>query len=333
MWLQHMQIPRDMLTVTPEDLAVYITQEFIPRHAGSGTDSGCRVTAPGSVNSLKSQLSTEFHMLGRCGEWNAETLQGNPTYSDLLRRLTKGYSTDAAEQGYEKKAAVPITHAEMLQLQHHLHQQQATQTGTKKLLTIRDGLAFCIMWQSCFRGYNAGGLRLENIRLPTDGNKGSAIPFLLPQTTLPEGAQLHLKPDMTKNKKGGSCTIALTKDMLCISTWLPLAVDAYAEAQQPITNYVVRPSQPDQSSFKEEGMTSSALWHRLTLHLKACNLYTGQSLHSCRRGKMIHMAHNEGSSLEDVGDAAMITTKRIAQAYIDVDRPTKYRVYEANPSK
>ena len=45
---------------------------------------------------------------------------------------------------------------------------------------------------------------------------------------------------------------------------------------------------------------------------------------------MIHMAHNEGSSIDDVGEAAMITTKRIAQAYIDVDRPTKYRAYEAN---
>ncbi|KAA6417920.1 MAG: hypothetical protein FRX49_12078 [Trebouxia sp. A1-2] len=332
-WLQRMQIPRNMQTVTPEDLAVYITTEFIPKHAGSDATNGQQITAPGSVNALKSMLSTEFAMMGRSGEWDAETLQGNPTQSDLLRRLTKGYGTDAAEQGYEKKAAVPITQAEILQLLQYLHQKQASQTGTKKLLSIRDGLAICILWQSCFRGFNAGGMRLDNIRLPTDGSKGSAVPFLLPHSTLAPGSQLNLKPDVTKNKKGGSCTITLTGDMLCISTWLPLAVETYAAEGQPITSFLVRPLQCNQRTFQEAGMTSSALWQRFTQHLKDCNMYTGQSLHSTRRGKRIHLAQTEGASIEDVGEAAMIQTKRIAQGYIDVDRPTKFRVYEAKATR
>ncbi|KAA6419356.1 MAG: hypothetical protein FRX49_10615 [Trebouxia sp. A1-2] len=33
-------------TVTPEDLAVYITTEFIPKHAGSDATNGQQVTAP-----------------------------------------------------------------------------------------------------------------------------------------------------------------------------------------------------------------------------------------------------------------------------------------------
>ncbi|DBA71342.1 TPA: hypothetical protein ACH3X2_011151 [Trebouxia sp. C0005] len=63
-----------------------------------------------------------------------ETLQGKTTQSDLLRWLSKVYGTDAAEQGYEKKAAVPIIQAEILQLLQCLHQKQASQTGTKELL-------------------------------------------------------------------------------------------------------------------------------------------------------------------------------------------------------
>ncbi|DBA68128.1 TPA: hypothetical protein ACH3X2_013936 [Trebouxia sp. C0005] len=71
--------------------------EFIPKHAGSEARLGQPVTAPGSVNALKSMMSLEFAMMGRGGEWDAETMQGNPTHSDLLRRLSKGYATDAAE--------------------------------------------------------------------------------------------------------------------------------------------------------------------------------------------------------------------------------------------
>ena len=57
--------------------------------------SGHKITAPSSLNSAKSFLSTEFEQLGRNGECNAATLHGNP--SNQLRRATKGYQPQAAE--------------------------------------------------------------------------------------------------------------------------------------------------------------------------------------------------------------------------------------------
>jgi hypothetical protein len=73
-------------------------------------------TAPSSLAGIRSHLSTEFELLGRTGEWNAETLQGNPTWSPLVRRLTKGYKAEAEEQGYQQKGAVPLAEDRIQQL-------------------------------------------------------------------------------------------------------------------------------------------------------------------------------------------------------------------------
>ena len=86
---------------------------------------------------------------------------------------------------------------------------------------------FSLLWQSYFRGFNAGAVRLDNLVLPTGG---SAIPYLLPHVGMRAGAKLHVKPDPTKNKKGGHCELTLTCDPLCFTSWLRPAVALYAAA-------------------------------------------------------------------------------------------------------
>ncbi len=135
-WLAKLQLQKSMQTITPEDLAVYLTRHWIPTHAGSHVGKGKYVAAPGSLSGVKSHLSTEFELLGRTGEWNAVTLQGNPTWSPLIRRLTKGYKTEAEEQGYQQKGAVPLTEAEICKLLEYLYAQQAISSGSTQLLYI-----------------------------------------------------------------------------------------------------------------------------------------------------------------------------------------------------
>ena len=38
-------------------------------------------------------------------------------------------------------------------------------------------MLFTLLWQSCFRGFNAGAVRLENVLLP---GGDSAVPYLVP---------------------------------------------------------------------------------------------------------------------------------------------------------
>ena len=199
--------------------------------------------------------------------------------------------------------------------------QQQHATGVERLLLIRDGLIFSMLWQSSFRGFNVGALRLSNIVTPTNS---PAIPYIVPEVTLQPGAQLYLLPDVTKNRKGGHCTVDIRCDLLCFTTWLQLAVPAYEEAKQPITNHVVRPLGRGSKTFAEKCMTSSAIWARFTHHLKVNNMYNGESVHSTRRGSMIE-ASQENASIEQVQEQAMIRSKPIAMKYIDTTRPTRYR--------
>ncbi|DBB13172.1 TPA: hypothetical protein ACH3X3_004926 [Trebouxia sp. C0006] len=57
-WVDNLQLPKSMQKGTPEDLCVYITQHWIPRHAGSSVGKGRSVTAPSSLAGIRSYLST-----------------------------------------------------------------------------------------------------------------------------------------------------------------------------------------------------------------------------------------------------------------------------------
>lgn len=70
-------------------------------------------------------------------------------------------------------------------------------------------------------------------------------------------------------------------------------------------------------------MECSAIWQRLTKHLMDCHMYTEQSVHSTRGGKMLHISKQDG--WEAAAEAGMILTKQVALRYIDQDRPTDYR--------
>ena len=319
-WLHSTNIGRTLHNCLPEDIMVYFTTHWLPNHAGTTTKTGHRLSAPGSLAGVKSSLSTELEQLGRTGDWNPVTMQGNPMLSNQVKRMTKGYKADAAAKGYEQRAAEPIYSGKIHALLEFLLGKQQTMTGKERLLLIRDGLLISMLWQSCFRGFNVGELRLENIRTPTNS---PAIPFIVPKLVLQPNSKLHIHPDVTKNRKGGFCTVTISGDIMCFTTWLQLAVVAYEEAHQPITNYLVRPLAKGTHTFVEKGMTSSAIWGRFTAHLKTMDMYNGESVHSTRRGKMIESTMVHQATIEEIQAAAMIRTKQVAEKYIDVSRPTR----------
>ena len=121
-------------------------------------------------------------------------------HSTQIRNMLKGYANHATELGSEEKEAVSFTKDEMHILLSSMQQMLSHTTDTaQQRLIVRDGLLFSILWQTCYRGFNAGGFRLENNILQTGG---SALPYLMPNKLLC-GAVLHLLLDTTKNKKAG----------------------------------------------------------------------------------------------------------------------------------
>ena len=121
------------------------------------TDNGELIAAPGSLASTKLHLNSEFEVLGQCGDWNPAIQTGNPMLSVQARTMLKGYGNHATQLGYQKRGALPLTEAEMQKLlQSMLNQCNSSSTDAHaQLLLLRDGMLFSLLWQSCFRGFNA----------------------------------------------------------------------------------------------------------------------------------------------------------------------------------
>ena len=62
-WLHTTGI-RTTQSATPEDMLVYLTQHWLPNHAGLATSAGELIAAPSSLSGVKSHLAKEFELLG-----------------------------------------------------------------------------------------------------------------------------------------------------------------------------------------------------------------------------------------------------------------------------
>lgn len=70
-------------------------------------------------------------------------------------------------------------------------------------------------------------------------------------------------------------------------------------------------------------MTSSNVWARLTIHLKESGLNAGHSMHSTRRGSMMHQHVEMHKSSQKLVGAA-ISNEQNAKCYTDPHRvPTR----------
>jgi len=128
-WLHTTGI-RTMQSATPEDMLVYLTQHWLPNHAGLATSAGELIAAPSSLSGVKSHLAKEFELLGRMGDWNPATQTGNPMHSIQIKTMLTGYTNHGAELGYQKKRAVSLSATEMEMLLCSLHDIHHSMTYT-----------------------------------------------------------------------------------------------------------------------------------------------------------------------------------------------------------
>ena len=96
------------MTCTPADLVVYLEHHWLAQHAGTVLPDGSLIASPKGVSQCLSSCSTGFKLLGRVGEWNAQTNVGTPVESSLITQYRKGYKLEAWQGGYLEGSAVPM---------------------------------------------------------------------------------------------------------------------------------------------------------------------------------------------------------------------------------
>lgn len=205
----------------------------------------------------------------------------------------------------------------MQQLLSHMTAALAQATQPQRLLLLRDGLLFSLLWQSCFRGFND---------CPTLCYLLGVVHSLTSTPScccnqVPKYTSFQMPP------KGGHCSLTFSSNLLCFTSWLQPASALYADAGQLIANFLTRPLIEGSQLFAEKPMSCTAIWARLTKYLRDYGKYTGESVHSTRRGKTIQHS-KQAATWEEIGEAAMCSSQitQIAKYYTDVHRPTRFRL-------
>lgn len=113
-WLAHLprEWGRNAYTVVPEDLVAYMESHWVTNHGRThvGDSPGPMASASGAKGHLLN-LEHYFSALGRVGEWNPTTLNGNPCRSHLVISWRRGYKRSQWLAGVRPIAATPVTHA------------------------------------------------------------------------------------------------------------------------------------------------------------------------------------------------------------------------------
>ena len=184
-------------TVSPELLAVYLTQHWLPQHAGSqlpGSDA--RIAAPASLASMLSHLSAYLeHVEGRVGPHQLlphDEQQGNPVPSSAicLAQLRKGYSKEMHSKGVSQGAATPVCFDRVQQLlqamETVLHDSEPHIAAA--VMAAHDGILISTLRPTALRGDNADRLRAKDIVFD-DGS--SVADFLASGSEIQPGSQLY----------------------------------------------------------------------------------------------------------------------------------------------
>ena len=254
--------------------------------------------APSTLRATASRLSALCGMLGRHGPWTPNSPQGNPCLHPHVQRYLDGYARRAFEtHGYSETSAVPLGLEKYMQLMGYLTRQiESSDDCYRRTLLLRDQAAFSYLWECGPRGLEVCDLLITDVRY----HSLTCTPVWsdLVGDGLQEGVPvLSESTGGTKTRKmryPGVVTLATSVQADGSGMFLPV-LRAYAlsavQNGTPLKRWMIRPGYTgpgDRGLFREEALGSNALQQRLRRHLEAMGAYSGESLHSFRRGRTQH---------------------------------------------
>jgi len=86
-------------TVILGDILIYVTQHWLPNHAGSMTADGECIAC------TKSHLSIKIEKLGRNGDWNSANQTGKPILSAQVGTMLKGCGKSCHQAALPKESS------------------------------------------------------------------------------------------------------------------------------------------------------------------------------------------------------------------------------------
>ncbi|KXZ42531.1 hypothetical protein GPECTOR_138g662 [Gonium pectorale] len=250
----------------------------------------------------------------------------------------KGFARKRLAEGYEEAPAVPLLPGKYESFCKCLFQRalRPDRRPLDALADLRDLLCALCMYQSTYRGFNAGKLRLRDFCNPErHGEPDRRLPLPSPMTWAPGTTyRLCIREHETKTVRGKRAPAFYLepnpeRPALCFVTGFAYYLWLAGAAGQPITDYVFRPLAPTRQHFREAPYSSNALNARVKLHLHSAGLYEGETNHSFRRGAL-QAGADRGMSVAELMRMGQITSASTLKRYID---PAKNQLRPAQRRK
>ena len=322
-WLADRFPACSLYTISPELLAVYLTQHWLPQHAGSQLPASVdRIAAPASLAAMLSHLSSYLeHVEGRVGPYQLlpdGSQQGNPMHSPVIQRLRKGYSNEMRSKGVSQGAATPVSFDQVQQLLQPMESalNDSEPSTAAAVMVARDGFLISTLWHTALRGDNAGRLCSSDV-IFDDGS--SVLEFLASGAAVQPGSQLFFRPDGTKTLRAANSgrvpvdVLSSDDQHLCCIWWLQqLQLEVAAFASQPLSGYLCRPLTPCRSFFADKPMSSSSINAMLKMRQQQFGVQGDLTPHGFRRGRLQQL-DSIGRSLSAITQHALNKTEATIQ--------------------
>ena len=332
---------KDFATATAHDVLVFLGAEWRPHHGRTRLLDGSLVASASGLGNAISALNTVFSVMGRRGEWDPFTNQGNPCESPEVRDFRSGYSHELWDDKIEPTAATPLPETKVLALVEHLDLQRSQLTAAlvpgdsrfwriRVLLLERDALLFTYLSASIQRGGEGARLRVCDVRsTQVDGVTGVTLP-LGDALSSADPTSVVIHPNGVKTRRRRHCgsfsLLPHSDPRLCFIRRLAAFSHSCSALGMPLQSpagFIFRIMDPhNRSRLAESPLTVSAALSRLRAGLKSLGEYQGETMHSFRRAGM-QADQDAGVSPPVTMKRALITSTSSYNLYTNKQRPTK----------
>ena len=287
-FLSKMCSQKSLNNATPEDLRMFLiskenkgrtklhAKDCEQRALHGKVTCDCPLTLTlKTVDSLIGKLRAIFNDHGRSGDWNHTLGSGNPASAPLLKKHLQCITLEQSSASVIPKQAVPLMFDKLACLCRYLNYKGFREKdAVSKFLFTRDCAYFSILSHSGGRGGDIGLIKSNRLfELPDEsGIMISQIEGKTAKIDNPNNVVL------LRSKDQDICPVRYLRNYLQVASEIGVNLDV---------GYVFRSRDIKTLEISDNPVTSSNMTDRLRTHLKAINLYAGETAHSSRRGLAI----------------------------------------------
>ena len=261
---------------------------FIGEHGTQNCNCPLRLSA-GTVEGMMQQLKKIFESVGRIGEWNNCTKQGNPVMSPSLKQYLKFVKEEQAQAHVSPKQAKPIFLTKLKTIASYIDRQlQRTDlTILERFVLVRDQALLKLQFFAGDRASDVGQVLVQEIRVLSDYT-GLLFNHTFGKTLRGDGKFNRFV--VKRCDVRDICPVRGLEEYFRVAKLHGIDLSS---------GYLFRPVLGGKTVLNDS-MSYSAIYERLKTYLSVLGIDEGETPHSMRAGCAVTLALSGSVETKDV---------------------------------